>query len=285
MEIIKNIKLMHQISRKLSEEKKSVAFVPTMGYLHKGHISLMEKAKELADYVVCSSFVNPTQFGPNDDFDKYPRDLDKDIQIAESSGVDYFFFPEIKDMYDKDHQTVVVLDQLTKNFEGAKRPGHFDGVSTIVTKLFNIVKPDYAIFGQKDIQQAFVIKQLVADLNFDIKIHIAPTIREKDGLALSSRNIYLNPSQREQATIIYKALKNTEDLIRNGLLIRNEINQSLNENLLRIEDIKIDYACAVRYGTFEEPEIFDSNETVVLIVACFMGSTRLIDNFMIHPQY
>jgi pantoate--beta-alanine ligase len=281
MKIIESITEMQRISNALHQEGKSISLVPTMGYLHSGHLSLIKRAKELSDIVVTSLFVNPTQFAPNEDFAKYPRDFQRDTKLAEESGSDYLFHPHNADMYPKEFSTFVSMAGITKKFEGATRPNHFNGVATIVAKLFNIIMPDIAVFGQKDYQQTLVIKQLVRDFNFDISIVIAPTMREPDGIAMSSRNIYLSPQERSEATILYKTLENAIQSIESGEKRRKMINAIMHNSLRSVPAIKLDYACSADSLTFDEPEEFVPGQQIVLLIAVFIGRTRLIDNALV----
>ena len=216
MEIVKEISKMKEISKFWKRQGFKIAFVPTMGFLHGAHLALVKKAKELGDKTVVSIFVNPLQFGPKEDFREYPRDLERDLALLEKEKVDAVFIPETEEMYPPDFQTYVEVTKLTTGLCGAFRPGHFKGVTTVVLKLFNIVNPDIAIFGEKDYQQLQVIKQMIKDLNLDIEIVAHPTVREKDGLAMSSRNIYLSSAERESAISLYKALLLAEKLVKEG---------------------------------------------------------------------
>ncbi len=281
MKTVKTAIETREISSAINKEGKTLALVPTMGYFHKGHTSLMKKARELADYTVVSLYVNPTQFAPNEDFAKYPRDFDRDFKIAEDIGVDYLFNPSDREMYPEGYNTFIKMGGITEKLEGEKRPTHFNGVATIVAKLFNCTNPDFAVFGQKDYQQSLVIKKLIADLNFGVKIALAPIVREQDGLALSSRNIYLTPKQRRKALYLYKALESGEKAIDDGERERKKINAHLIKTLREPGGIQIDYARAVDADTLEEPEIFKSGDRVVFLLACYVGTTRLIDNALI----
>jgi pantoate--beta-alanine ligase len=272
---------MQDISESLRLEGKKIAVVPTMGFLHEGHVSLILKAKELADIVITTLFVNPTQFAPNEDFGKYPRSPEKDFNLAESKGCDYLFYPTSEDMYPGGFNRTVVLSGVTEKFEGLTRPTHFNGVATVVAKLFNIIRPHIAVFGQKDYQQTLIIKQVVNALFFDIKIVMAPTVREADGLALSSRNVYLSAEERGKAGIIYKALSDALQAMENGENRRKIINAILHNRLRTVAEIKIDYASAADADTLEEPDVFLPGEHVILLIAVYVGKTRLIDNALI----
>lgn len=285
MQVINNIKLMQEISESIRYSGKKIAVVPTMGYLHTGHLSLINKAKEIADIVITTLFVNPTQFGPNEDYDKYPRDFNRDFELTKNNGSDFLFYPDTKEMYPINFSTSIDISKITEKFEGVFRPGHFKGVATVVAKLFNITKPHYAIFGQKDYQQTLVIKRLVEDLNFDIEIIIAPTIRDYDGLALSSRNTYLNKAEREKAGILFKAIETVKSEIAKGQRERLILNSHLHKTLRQIPEIKIDYACCAIANTLEEPEFFLPGDEVVILIACYLGKTRLIDNSIIKIPY
>ena len=281
MEIITKINDVHKIRSELRKNNKTIAFVPTMGYFHEGHLSLMRQAKELADVVFTSLYVNPAQFAPNEDFEKYPRDIDRDKALAEQNFTDYLFMPANNEMYPKGFLSCVHINGFTQKFEGVTRPHFFSGVATIVAKLFNIVKPHYAIFGQKDYQQSLLIKKLVDDLNFDIKIIIAATMREQDGLAMSSRNVYLTKELRQKAGIIFNSLENAIKVIEDGENRRKVINANLHNILRTVPEIRIDYAAAANADTLEETDLFLPGERIVLLIAAYLGTTRLIDNALV----
>ncbi len=227
MQIIKAPNKLTSIIKSLKKQGKTIGFVPTMGALHEGHVSLIKKARKENDIVVLSIFVNPTQFGPKEDYKKYPRNFSRDSAIAKKAGVDIIFAPSAKEMYEESFSTYVEETNLSNILEGAIRPGHFRGVTTVVLKLFNIVQPDISYFGQKDWQQAVIIKKMVKDLNLDTEIKVLPTIREKDGLAQSSRNIYLNKDEQKSATILYRSLTEAKRLIENGLTDAEEIKKRM----------------------------------------------------------
>ncbi len=279
MELIKKI---DDLREKLCEERRSgkeIGLVPTMGYLHDGHLALVKKAVSNNDIVVISIFVNPTQFGPDEDYDQYPRDLKKDSQLAQKEGVDYIFAPDVKEMYPQDYKTFVQVKEITNKLCGASRKGHFRGVTTVVSKLFNIVQPDRAYFGQKDYQQYVVIKRMVADLNFPVKIKKVPIIREEDGLAMSSRNKYLSKEGRKAATVLYKSLKKARQIIEKGnrkaSLVKEHIRDIINnEDLTKIEYIEI-----LNPSTLETVDKIC--EEVVIALAVYVEETRLIDNIYI----
>ncbi len=281
MEIIKTIAEMQEKSRSLIKNGKSIAFVPTMGYFHDGHTSLINLASDYADVVVTSLFVNPTQFAPNEDFAKYPRDFNRDCTIAENAGSDILFNPDVGEMYPSNYFTSVVVAEISEKFEGKFRPTHFTGVATVVTKLLNIVNPDFAIFGQKDYQQLLIVKKLVRDLNINTKIITAPTKRQSDGLAMSSRNVYLSQGERNNASILYLAMENAIKIIENGENRRKIINATMHNTLRSVPDIKIDYASAAEADTLAEPEFFLPGTRLVLLLAVYLGKTRLIDNSIV----
>jgi pantoate--beta-alanine ligase len=277
MEIIKNIKQMQAISLKLKGEGKRIGLVPTMGYLHQGHLSLAAKARQDNDVVVMSNFVNPLQFGPKEDFATYPRDLDRDSRLAENVGVDYVFAPSGEGMYPEGYNTYVeVKGEATEKMCGRTRPGHFLGVTTVVLKLFLITQPDRAYFGQKDAQQAIVIRKMVDDLNLPIEIVSCPIVREEDGLALSSRNSYLSAAERKNALALPKALNAGKQMIEKGereaAAVRKEILRVLESS----PGIRVDYVELVDGLTLEEMPVLEGK--VLLAAAVFVGKTRLIDN-------
>ena len=257
----------------------TVGLVPTMGYLHEGHQSLIKKSVEQNDKTVVSVFVNPIQFGPNEDLATYPRDLDRDARLCEETGADLIFHPEPSDMYEDDFCTFVDMDRVTKNLCGKTRPTHFRGVCTVCSKLFHIVGPDRAYFGQKDAQQLAVIRRMVRDLNFDLEIVGCPIIREEDGLAKSSRNTYLSPQEREAATVLHKALmlgrKAIEDGENNTTIVKELIRQTIEAEPLS----KIDYVEIVDFDSIEP--IDEIRQNTLIAVAVYIGSTRLIDNEII----
>lgn len=281
MKVINTIKEMQKLSDTLKAQGKKIACVPTMGYLHQGHLSLITRAKDFADVVVTTLFVNPTQFGPNEDFERYPRNFERDCQMAESAGCDYLFAPDILEMYPIGFSCNVIIRNVTDKFEGDRRPGHFDGVALIVAKLFNAVRPHASIFGQKDYQQTLVIKQMAKDLNFGIDIIIAPTMREPDGLAMSSRNTYLSKQEREDAIILFKALEEAKMAIDGGCRERKVINAIMHKTLRSIPQIKIDYASSALADNLDEPDTFLAGDRIVLLIAAYMGKTRLIDNSLV----
>ncbi len=256
-----------------------VGFVPTMGYLHEGHLSLVHCAKEACASVVVSIFVNPTQFGPNEDLEAYPRDLERDLRLLREAGVDLVWAPTAEVMYPPGFQTWVTVEQLTRPLEGAQRPGHFRGVTTVVAKLFNAVRPHKAFFGQKDAQQAAVIRRMTRDLSYPIEIVVCPTQREADGLAMSSRNTYLSPAEREAATVLYRALKTAAAAYQAGE--RNaETLRGLMREIIQAEPLaELQYVSCADYDTLEELQVVEGK--ALLSMAVFIGKTRLIDNWVL----
>ena len=269
---------MQGLADKLKENNTKIACVPTMGYFHDGHISLMKRGKELADVVIATLFVNPTQFAPDEDYNDYPRDPERDAKLAEEAGVDILFNPPVDEMYPAGYHSKVEIKGITGKFEGKRRPTHFSGVATVVSKLFNATKPHIAVFGQKDYQQTLVIKKLVKDLLFDIKIYIAPTRRQSDGLAMSSRNVFLSTEQRSKAGAIYDALQEAVRAVENGEKRRKVLNGIMQNVIRQAQAFQIDYASAANAENLEEPEEFQPGEKIVFLIAAFMGKTRLIDN-------
>ncbi|HBF10313.1 pantoate--beta-alanine ligase [Thermotoga neapolitana] len=276
MRIIETIEEMKKFSEEMREKKKTIGFVPTMGYLHEGHLSLVRRARAENDVVVVSIFVNPTQFGPNEDYERYPRDFERDRKLLERENVDCVFHPSVEEMYPPDFSTFVEETKLSKPLCGRSRPGHFRGVCTVVTKLFNIVKPHRAYFGQKDAQQFRVLRRMVRDLNMDVEMIECPIVREPDGLAMSSRNVYLTPEERKQALALYQSLKIAENLFLNGERDAVKIKEAMINHLSRFDRVKIDYVEIVDEETLEPVEKIDRK--VIVAVAAWVGKARLIDN-------
>ncbi|MEO0241076.1 MAG: pantoate--beta-alanine ligase [candidate division WOR-3 bacterium] len=280
MKIIENPYEMQKISEEKRKEGKIIGFVPTMGALHEGHLELIREARKKSDFLVVSIFVNPIQFGPKEDYKEYPRDEKGDIEKCEKEGVDIIFMPDVEDMYEKNFSTYVEVKNLTKTLCGKYRPGHFKGVTTVVTKLFNIVKPHLAFFGWKDAQQLIVIKKMVKDLNFDIEIIGIETVREKDGLAMSSRNFYLNEKERKEASYLYKALLYGKELIEKGerdaRKVKEEIKKFINRNAPKG---KIQYVEIVDIENLKPLRKIKGE--IMIALAVFFGKARLIDNIRI----
>ncbi len=257
----------------------TVGLVPTMGYLHEGHLSLIRRARGECEHVVVSIFVNPTQFGPQEDLSNYPRDLERDLKLMAPLGVDLVWTPRAEDMYPPGYQTWVEVETMTLPLEGAQRPGHFRGVTTVVAKLFNGVQPHKAYFGQKDAQQAAVLRQMTRDLNYPIEIVVCPIVREPDGLALSSRNVYLNPQQRQAATVLYRSLSAAQEAYSNGERNAEKLRQMMREVLAAEPLAQMQYVSCADYDTLEELDTVTGK--TLLSMAVFLGKTRLIDNFVV----
>lgn len=282
MKIISDPKKMFLYSSSLRKRGYKIGFVPTMGALHEGHTSLIRIAKKYCDKVIVSIFVNPIQFGPKEDYKRYPRNIKKDIQILKKEKVDVLFYPTVKQMFSKDFSTFVEVDGkfcLSKKLCGISRPGHFRGVATIVLKLFNIVFPDIAVFGQKDYQQQLIIKKMVKDLNLNVKIITGSIVREKDGLAKSSRNSYLSKEQRLQAPILYQSLLLAKKMVIDGEKDASKIIAKAKKFILQNSSFKIDYFSIVNPKTLEN--IKKVNRPVLIAVAAYLGKTRLIDNLVV----
>ena len=256
-----------------------VGLVPTMGYLHEGHLSLVRRATEECDHVLVSIFVNPTQFGPNEDLSRYPRDLERDLSLLEPLGTDLVWMPTAEIMYPAGYQTWVEVEAMTRPLEGTMRPGHFRGVTTVVAKLFNAVQPHKAYFGQKDAQQAAVIRQMTQDLNFPIEIVVCPIVREPDGLAMSSRNVYLNPEQRKAATVLYRALSAAKEAYNRGERDAEKLRQIMKDVLASEPLANVQYVSCADYDTLQELDTIKGK--ALLSMAVFVGKTRLIDNFVL----
>jgi pantoate--beta-alanine ligase len=278
MEIITTVSEMKARVSEWKAQGLTIGLTPTMGALHEGHMSLMEAARKECDRVVTSVFVNPLQFGPDEDYDNYPRDLERDAGIAESKGVDVVFHPNVEEMYPENYNTYVVMETLTDTLCGASRPGHFRGVCTVVNKLFNIVQPDKAFFGQKDAQQLAIIMRMVSDLNMNLEVVGCPIVREDDGLAKSSRNTYLSTEERTAALClsraIFKAKKMIEDGERNSATIAKAVTDTIEEEPLA----RIDYVEVVNLGNMQPVETLP--ESGLVAIAVYIGSTRLIDNYL-----
>jgi len=260
----------------IKKQGKSIGFVPTMGYLHEGHLSLLRAAKTGSDTVALSIFVNPKQFGPTEDLHKYPRDFERDAQLAESVNTDIIFYPTEENMYPPGYSTYVTEESISSNWCGLKRPGHFKGVTTVVVKLLNIIQPDTAYFGAKDIQQALIIKKIVADLNIPVKIEICPIVREEDGLAMSSRNVYLDKNERFDAKLINKSLSHAIDLFMSGFTNSELITEEIKRIILTAKSIEIDYIACVDKDTLEAKDTLTHGDRI--LIAVYAGKTRLIDN-------
>lgn len=279
MKIISNSHQLQQIFTELSKKGKVIGFIPTMGALHEGHLELVQESKAKNDVTIVSVFVNPAQFLPREDLAKYPRPVENDKKLLDNEKVDYLFYPNVKTMYPAGFQTYVTAKKLSNIIEGKSRPGHFTGVATVVLKLFNLVQPTNAYFGQKDFQQCVVIKQMVKDLNLPINIHMIPTVREKDGLALSSRNIFLNSQERSQALNLYQSLLLGKKLIFAGNKNAQTIKTKMSNYLQKYKLIRLDYVEICNLENLSPIRVV-SKKTVILITA-YVGKTRLIDNIVV----
>ena len=278
MEIIRTVKEMKEFSSEARRAGKTISFVPTMGYFHEGHLGLMREGRKRGDVLVISLFVNPTQFGPKEDFKNYPRDFERDRKMAEGAGVDILFAPEAGDMYPPDHQTIVRVEKVTQNLCGRSRPTHFQGVATVVLMLFEIVMPDVAIFGEKDYQQLATIQQMVKDLHMSVEVLGMPTVREADSLAMSSRNTYLLPDERKAALSLHRSLQRAKELLQKGERKTEPILREMN-GILRSESlVRIDYVQICDAHTLEDVDRIEGD--VVVALAAYLGKTRLIDNLV-----
>lgn len=276
MKIVKSIDELREDLKAYKLEDKSIGLVPTMGYLHEGHASLIRRARKENDIVVVSDFVNPIQFGANEDLNTYPRNLEADSKLCEDIGVDYIFAPEVSEMY-QDRKAFVDIESMSDNLCGAKRPGHFRGVCTVCTKLFNITGADRAYFGQKDAQQVAIIKKVVKDFNIPIEIIACPIVREDDGLAMSSRNTYLSKEERKAALCLSKAIFKGEELAKSGASLK-EVLHAMKDIISNEKLAKIDYISAVDLYTMEDAKDLDGDRLIA--IAVYIGKTRLIDNFI-----
>jgi len=278
MKVLRTIEELRNELKELRLQRKVISFVPTMGYLHDGHLSLVGYAKQNSDYCVVSIFVNPAQFGPNEDFNRYPRDEKRDLSLLEKENCDFVFIPSAQEMYGQDYQTYVKVKKYSDILEGEFRPTHFEGVATVVIKLFNIVQPDFAVFGQKDAQQAFIIQKMVDDLNIPIRIDVLPIVRESDGLAMSSRNVYLIAEERKQALCLYNGIKLAEKLFNDGERSAKILTESVRNLISQYPLAKIDYVEIVNKKNFERVDLLKDGNEYYLLLAVRVGNTRLIDN-------
>ena len=282
MRIIRSINNMQRISMDLKREGKSIGFVPTMGALHAGHLGLIKRACKENDFTIVSLFLNPTQFGPKEDFRRYLRNLKADASLCKKEGVNIIFYPEVHQIYPKEYKTHVFIERLSDVLCGKFRPGHFKGVATIVTKLFNIVQPDIAYFGQKDAQQAIIIQRMTRDLNIPVKINVMPIIRESDGLALSSRNNYLTVKQREEAVVLSQALRKAKIMIKQGVIDSAKIILAMRKIIQKRKSAQIQYIQIVDLD--ELLPVKKIKHKVLVVLAVWIGRTRLIDNAIVKPQ-
>jgi pantoate--beta-alanine ligase len=278
MKTIISISEMQNFSERARLRKKTIGLVPTMGYLHEGHVSLIQTAKKSCDLVVTSIFVNPAQFAPNEDFARYPRDIARDKKLCKSAGTAVLFTPEAESMYPKGYSTYITVEGISSVLEGKFRPTHFRGVTTVVAKLFLIVNPDKAFFGRKDAQQCVVIKKLARDLNFGTEIVVAPIVRERDGVAMSSRNIYLSPQEREDATILRSSLLHAETMVKKGTTKTAEVVKEIARLIETKPAASVDYIAVVHAESLTELETFEPGVPALIALAVRIGKTRLIDN-------
>lgn len=284
MRIITEIEDLRRMVRDARQSEKSIGFIPTMGFLHEGHLALIEKARLENDMVVTSVFVNPTQFGPNEDFDAYPRNPEKDQSLMAGAGVDAAFFPAVETLYPEGFETYVEVGaSLTQGLCGASRPGHFRGVATIVTKLLNIIRPDRAYFGQKDAQQVAVIRKVVKDLNIPVEIVPCPIVREADGLAMSSRNTYLNQQERQDALVLSQSLMAAQKAVTDGIRMASEIEKLMLTMFEAVSSANVEYIAIVDALTFNPIEVLKGQ--VLVAVAVRIGKVRLIDNCIMEVPY
>ncbi|MDY6038752.1 MAG: pantoate--beta-alanine ligase [Eubacterium sp.] len=277
MKVVKTVEDVRNFVNEQKKQGKSIGLVPTMGFLHKGHRSLIERARKENDAVIVSIFVNPTQFGPNEDYDNYPKDLESDMKMCEKCGVDLIFNPNPENIYEMHHKTYINVEDISGQLCGLSRPTHFRGVCTIVAKLFNISKADRAYFGQKDAQQLAILKKMVKDLNFDIELIACPIVREKDGLAMSSRNKYLTELEREDATVLYRSIQAAKAIIKKGVKAQDVV-KVMSEVIAEVSYAKIDYIQVVDAEFLQPVDVID--EDVLVALAVYIGKARLIDNFV-----
>lgn len=282
MKIFSTIDEMRAASRAVRRSGKQLGLVPTMGALHEGHLSLVRAARAASDVVAASIFVNPTQFGPNEDLATYPRSFDRDCQLLEREGVSFVFAPSVEEMYPPDAVTWVTVEELSGKLDGRSRPGHFRGVTTVVSKLLHIVEPDKAFFGQKDAAQVAVIRRMVRDLNLPVEIVVCPIVREPDGLAMSSRNAYLSPDQRQQALVLHRSLVRVEQLASAGERNSSRLIHAARDEFSKEPAVRLDYFEIVNPDSLDPVE--DVSKGALVAVAAYVGTTRLIDNILLQPR-
>ncbi|HEY0070132.1 MAG TPA: pantoate--beta-alanine ligase, partial [Chloroflexia bacterium] len=283
MQLITTIEELRTVRAALPRER-TLGFVPTMGYLHAGHISLVEMARQECDLVAVSIFVNPTQFGPKEDFSRYPRDTERDLAMLREAGAHWVFMPTVEEIYPHSFSTYVQVREVTDRLEGEVRPGHFEGVATVVAKLFNLVQPHRAYFGQKDAQQVVVIKKMVLDLNFPLEICVGPTLREPDGLAMSSRNVYLNPEERQAALVLHRALTAARELWHQGERRGNTLRDAMSRTIAAEPLARPDYVSVADPATLQELDDSGEAKEALASLAVRIGSTRLIDNVVLKRE-
>jgi pantoate--beta-alanine ligase len=279
LKVLRTPEEMHAASRVVRQQNKRIGLVPTMGALHEGHLSLVRAARSACDWLVVTIFVNPLQFGPNEDFERYPRPFERDCQLLEAEKVDAVFAPSREDMYPADATTFVEVAGLADRLDGRSRPGHFRGVATVVAKLFNIVQPDLAFFGQKDAAQVAVIRRMVRDLNFEVEARVCPIVREADGVAMSSRNAYLDPQQRKAAAVLYRALARVQTMADSGERDAKKLAALGRSVMVEESAVRLDYFAVVNPDTLEPVD--DISKGALVAAAAYVGATRLIDNVML----
>jgi pantoate--beta-alanine ligase len=282
MEIIQRTLQMKEASKKARSDGKVIGLVPTMGFLHEGHLNLVNEARKMSDVVVVSIFVNPAQFGPNEDFDRYPMDITRYSELLTNENVDTIFLPKIEEIYPENYQTYVKVRELSERLEGASRPGHFEGVTTVVMKLFHIVDPHFAFFGQKDAQQMIIVRRMIQDMNMDVEVIRVPIVRERDGLAISSRNIFLTPEQRAAAPVLFRALEHAVKRVEEGERKSKTIMKEMNEMIESEKEARIDYVAVT--DLVELKDIRTIRGRCLISVAVFFGTTRLIDNVIVETD-
>lgn len=282
MEIIQRVLQMKELSKKARSEGKIIGFIPTMGYLHEGHLALVREARKMADLAIVSIFVNPTQFAPGEDFEKYPRDITRDAELLVNENVDFVFVPKVEEMYPETFRSFVQVRELSSKLEGVTRPTHFEGVTTVVMKLFHVVDPHFAFFGQKDAQQLVIIRKMVRDLNMDVEIIRVPIVREPDGLAMSSRNVFLTPEQRSAAPVLYRALQKAQALIDEGERKSKTILKEMKELIEKEPLARIDYIAAT--DLLELKDVKTIKGKCLISLAVYFGTTRLIDNIIVETE-
>ncbi len=284
MEIINRRQRMSSVARKIRREQdRTIGLVPTMGALHEGHLSLVRESRRMCDVVVVSIFVNPAQFGPGEDYESYPRNLTKDTALLTDYNVDYIFAPSVEEIYPKGFSTYVNVEGLSEQLEGTARPGHFRGVSTVISILLNIVRPDFAFFGQKDAQQALIIRRLARDLAFDTEIIVLPTVREDSGLAISSRNLYLSPEERLSASVIHRALARAKEMYKEGERNAAKLGDAIRSMIEAEPRVRVDYVSITDGETLEKVDKLD-DRMVLIAVAAYIGKTRVIDNTVLNSS-
>ena len=284
MEIVKRTPQMKALAERLREDGQRIGIVPTMGALHAGHLSLMQRARQMSDIVVVSIFINPIQFAPTEDLERYPRDLAQDAEMCMSRGVDYIFAPLIDEVYPEDFSTYVIVEGLSDRLCGASREGHFRGVTTVVAKLFNVIRPQFAFFGRKDAQQAVIIKRMVEDLCLDTEVVVCPIVRDEDGLALSSRNAYLSPEERQAATVLHRALEKAQVLYGGGERDAETIIRAIEEVVATEPLVRVDYISIVNTKDLEPVQTLSDDQAILIALAAFVGKTRLIDNVVLNGE-